>query len=54
MKKKKTKRPKNKYAKDLRTPKYKKRVVPDKSYKAFVLRLKKEFDDYLRKYQINE
>jgi hypothetical protein len=36
------KRPKNRYAKDLRTPKYKMRVVPDKKKKAKV----EDFSDF--------
>lgn len=34
------KRPKNKYAKDLRTPKYKMRVVADKKKKSGLSRLR--------------
>ena len=42
----KTKRPSNRYAKDLRTPKYKMRVVQDKRDKELIKRVRKLIRDH--------
>lgn len=45
----KKKRPRNKHARELRTPKFKMRVVKDKRYKSFIYRMREDFLNWIKK-----